>query len=140
MPRLALGGPRPDRGEHRLCTDPRVPLDRNQRARFLYLARQHRRPGRLSAAGLAIAVAPVRLLGADGRLDPSHATLARLAARHVAMVQQQLDRLRQLGLLWWPRRLARAGWRAEQTSNAYRLSPAAAEIPGERCDPQIALV
>jgi hypothetical protein len=100
-----------------------VPLDRNQLARFLFLCRQHRAPGRLSAAALAVAVALVRLLGHDGRLDPSHAFLARKAACHVATVQRALERLRGLGLLSWQRRLVRAGWRVEQTSNAYWLTP-----------------
>jgi hypothetical protein len=85
----------------------------------------HRRPGRLSAGGLQVLVALVRLLGADGRLDPSHATLAALAAVHVATVQRALDRLRELGLLSWQRRLVRDGWQSHQTSNAYVLTPAA---------------
>jgi hypothetical protein len=86
---------------------PRVPLDREQRARVLFLAGMHRRPGRLSAGGLQVLVALIRLLGADGRLDPSHATLAALAKVHVATVQRALDRLRSLGLLAWQRRLVR---------------------------------
>lgn len=114
---------------------PRQTLDRNARARFLFLARQHRRPGGLSAGALSVAVALVRLLGADGRLDPSHAFLARLAAVSEATVQRALDRLRDLGLLSWQRRLIRNQWRAEQTSNSYILTPAAA---APACDLQIA--
>lgn len=79
-------------------------------------------------------MALVRLLGADGRLDPSHAFLARLAAVSEDTVQRALERMRSLGLLFWRRRLRRdsgTGWRCEQTSNAYVLSPSA-------CDPQIA--
>jgi hypothetical protein len=60
--------------------------------------------------------------------------LARLAAVSVATVQRALDRLRSLGLLFWQRRLVRdeaTGWRCEQTSSAYVLTPAA-------CDLQIA--
>jgi DNA-binding transcriptional MocR family regulator len=67
-------------------------------------------------------------------LDPSHATLATKAAVSVDTVQRQLERLRELGLLSWQRRLIRdesTGWRVEQTSNAYVLTPAA-------CEPQIA--
>jgi hypothetical protein len=76
----------------------------------------------------------VNLLGADGRLDPSHATLAALASVSEDTVHRQLDRMRALGLLFWQRRLVRdeaTGWRCEQTSNAYVLLPSA-------CDPQIA--
>jgi hypothetical protein len=113
----------------------RQPLDREQRARVLFLARMHRRPGRLSAGGLQVLVALLRLLGADGRLDPSHASLAALARVHVATVQRALDRLRELGLLSWQRRLVRCGWRTEQTSNSYVLTPAAT-LPA--CDLQIA--
>jgi hypothetical protein len=94
----------------------------------------HRRPGRLSAGGLQVLVALIRLLGPDGRLDPSHATLAALASVSVDTVQRQLERLRRLGLLFWQRRLVRdaaSGWRCEQTSSAYVLTPSA-------CDPQIA--
>jgi hypothetical protein len=113
----------------------RQPLDREQRARVLFLARMHRRPGRLSAGGLQVLVALIRLLGADGRLDPSHATLAALARVHVATVQRALDRLRELGLLSWQRRLVRCGWRAAQTSSAYVLKP---DATGPASDLQIA--
>jgi hypothetical protein len=34
--------------------------------------------------------------------------------------------MRGLGLLRWQTRLVRAGWRAEQTSNAYELVPSIA--------------
>jgi hypothetical protein len=113
---------------------PRRPHDRNVRARFLFLVRQHRRPGGLSSGHQKVAEALVRLLGADGRLDPAHGFLARLATVSVATVQRALDRMRRLGLLFWQRRLVRdeaTGWRCEQTSSAYVLTPAA-------CDLQIA--
>ena len=48
----------------------RIPQDRERRTRFL--ARMHRAAGRLSASGLDVAEALERLLGQDGRLDPSH--------------------------------------------------------------------
>jgi hypothetical protein len=118
---------------------PRVPLCREQRARFLFLVRMHRSPGRLSAAALQVATALVRLLGSDGRLDPAHDTLARLASVHPATVRRALDRMRDLGLLHWTRRLVRCGWRTEQASNAYVLTPrnTAAFAPA-RCAAQIA--
>jgi DNA-binding transcriptional MocR family regulator len=79
-------------------------------------------------------------LGDDGRLDPSHASLAALAAVSVATVQRALDRLRDLGLLGWARRLVRdaaSGWRAAQASNAYWLTPER-ETPAFACDLQTA--
>jgi hypothetical protein len=115
-----------------------VPLDRNARARFLWLCRMHRAPGRLSSSALQVAVVLVRLLGADGRLDPAHSTLARLARVHVATVQRALDRMRTLGLLSWRRRLVRSGWRVVQTSSAYVLTPGAAETPVAVTDLQTA--
>ncbi len=104
-----------------------VPLDRNARARFIWLVRADRRYGRLSASGEDVALELVKLLGEDGRLDPSHATIAARVGCHVATARRSLDRLRQLGRLTWERRLRRdqgTGWRAEQTSNAYALCPA----------------
>ena len=114
---------------------PRQPQGRDAVARFLFLVKQHRRPRGLSSGHQKVAEALVRLLGADGRLDPSHATLAALATVSVATVQRALDRLRQLGLLFWQRRLVRdeaTGWRCEQTSNAYVLTPAACDMQPAR--------
>jgi len=108
-------------------TGRQVRLDRNQRARFIWMVRADRRHGRLSASGEDVAIELVKLLGEDGRLDPSHATIAARVGCHVATTRRCLDRLRQLGRLTWERRLRRdtgTGWRAEQTSNAYSLCPA----------------
>jgi hypothetical protein len=55
------------------------------RARFLSLCRQHR-------GALAVAVALAKLLGTDGRLDPSHGLPAKLAACHEATVSRALAR------------------------------------------------
>ena len=103
----------------------RVSLDRNQRARFVWLVRQDRRNGRLSATGEDVGLALVAMLGEDGRLDPSHETIRRrVGCRALSTVQEALNRLRDLGRLTWERRLLRrlgTGWRAAQTSNAYVL-------------------
>jgi hypothetical protein len=56
----------------------------------------------------------------------------------VDTVQRALDRLRSLGLLFWQRRFVRDGWRCEQTSNAYVLTPAAHNFTPNSCEPQIA--
>ena len=110
-------------------TGPRVPQDRERRARFRFLARMHRAAGRLSASGLDVAEALERLLGQDGRLDPSQAFLAAATGASIRTVGRQLARLRDLGLLWWQRRLERSegAWRCEQTSNAYVLTPIACD-------------
>lgn len=105
----------------------RVALDRNARARFIWLVRADRRHSRLSASGEDVAVELVKLLGDSGRLDPAHATLAARVGCHLATVKRSLNRLRELGRLTWERRLRRdagTGWRAEQISNAYILCPA----------------
>ena len=82
----------------------------------------------------------MRLLGADGRLDPSHALLAQVvAAVSEATVHRAIDRLHALGLLFWQRRLVRdetTGWRTEQASNAYVLTPSACDLQIARPDDQ----
>jgi hypothetical protein len=103
----------------------RVPLDRNQRARFRYLLHAHHRAGRLTRAGRDAGKALLKRLGPDGRLDPSHETLAGDVACSESTIGRSLVRMRDLGLLRWQRRLTRIGWRAEQTSNAYELVPGA---------------
>jgi hypothetical protein len=103
----------------------RVPLDRNARARFVWLVKQDRRHGRLSATGEDVALVLVAMLGEDGRLDPSHETIReRVGCRALSTVAECLKRLRDLGRITWERRLRRdaaTGWRAAQTSNAYVL-------------------
>ena len=105
-------------------TGPRVPLDRERKAQFSAKVRLQRRPGRLTIATADIALVLLGLLGADGRLDPTHGTLAALACVSVATVKRALDQLQAFGFLDWTRRLIRGagtGWRAAQTSNAYVL-------------------
>jgi hypothetical protein len=109
-------------------------LDRNQRARFNFLARMHARAGRLSAKGLWIAVALLKRLGADGQCDPTHDTLAADAGCSARTARRALATMKRLGLVCWQTRLVRAGWRAEQTSNAYVLVPTA---PLPACGGQI---
>ncbi len=46
-------------------TGRQVPLDRNARARFIWLVRADRRQGRLSASGEDVAIELVKLLGKD---------------------------------------------------------------------------
>jgi hypothetical protein len=80
-----------------------------------------RRAGRLTALHAEIALALARRLGQDGRLDPSHATIAEDAKAGCRTVQRTLAKLADLGLLRWVRRLVRDGSICSQTSNAYEL-------------------
>ena len=106
-------------------TGRRVPLDREQRAVFRAKLRLNRRPGRLSITAVTIADIMLNMIGADGRLDPSIATLAELARVEASTVIRCLGRLKACGFVEWMRRLVRCaagGWRVEQASNAYVLT------------------
>jgi hypothetical protein len=114
----------------------RQPIPREGKARLGWLLRQFRRAGRITADQLKVGEVLVRMLGADGRLDPSQATIADWADCSLATAKRALVRLRGLGFLRWQRRLRRdtgTGWRCEQTSNAYVLCPACEA----QCEPPI---
>ena len=113
--------PRPWHQGSLFTAGPRRQLGIGERA--LWLARLHAALAarQLSAAQYLVGRAMERLLGQDGRLDPSQGYLAQLAACSRRTAQRALERLQGLGLVRWVRRLVRAGWRAEQTSNAYEL-------------------
>lgn len=122
------------------------PLDRNARARLLYLAealdRRTKEPGRhggfLGRTGLAVLRALVtRFLDhRTGRLDPSIASIARAANVARSTAQAALDRLQAAGIIERTRRMARIHckvWnpatcrremaaRVVQVTNAYRLN------------------
>lgn len=96
-----------------------------QDTRKQWLARLdiHRRGRRLTALHEKIAVAMLKRLGTDGRLDPSHQTLADDTGASLSTVQRALERLAECGLVTWCRRIVRVGGRAvEQISNAYMLT------------------
>ncbi len=101
---------------------PRIPLDREQRARFRALLLLNRRPGRLTLSASVIGRILLDTLSEDGRLDPSHATIAARARVSIATVIRALAQLRAFGFVSWVRRLVRTAWRAEQTSSAYVLA------------------
>ena len=139
MPRPDPRHPRPWRRGSVFGDGHRRPLDREQRARFRFLLNMHHRFGRLTRAARDVGEALVRRLGADGRCDPTHATLASDAACDARTVRRATAALRDLGMLRWQTRLVRAGWRAEQTSNAYELVPTIAAppaLPRARCGGQ----
>ena len=111
-------------------TGRRVPLDREQRAVFRAKLTMQRKPGRLSSSAVRLAQIMLDKLGADGRLDPSIATLAELARVDESTVVRCLGRLKACGFLEWTRRLVRCaagGWRVEQASNAYVLTVPASD-------------
>jgi len=117
----------------------RVPLDRERRARFRFLLSAHRRARRLTPTAELVGSALLKRLGADGQCDPSHATLAADVGCSARTVGRATASMRDLGLLRWDQRLIRTDWRAEQTSNAYELVPAAAPtaaLPLPRCGGQ----
>lgn len=99
--------------------------------RALWLARLHaaRLARRITAAHAEVAKALLRRLGPDGRLDPAYATLAADTGLDVRTIGRAIRRLADACLLTWQRRLARAGWAARQTSNAYCLAPEGQPLP-----------
>jgi hypothetical protein len=118
--------PRPWRKHSVFGDGRRRRLDREQRARFRFLARAHARAGRLPAKQEWVALALPKRLGEDGRCDPCrHDTLAADAGCSARTARRALACMKGLGLVRWQTRLVRAGWRAEQTSNAYEMVPAA---------------
>lgn len=135
MPRPNPHHPRP---WHKGCLfgdGPRVPLDRERRARFRYLLHAHSRAGGITRAARDVGEALLRRLSEGGQCDPAHDTIAADAGCSARTVGRATARMRTLGLLRWQPRLVRAGWRAEQTSNAYELIPAA-DPPRPRCGGQ----
>jgi hypothetical protein len=108
---------------------PRVPLDRERRARFRFLLNAHIRAGRLPDKQGRVGEALLKRLSEDGRCDPSQATLAADANVSESTVGNATKTMRGLGLLRWQRRLVRVGARVQQTSNAYELVPSASLPP-----------
>ena len=73
-----------------------------------------------------------KILGEDGRCDPSKKTIPKRVGCSVSAVNENLNKLRDLGRITWERRLRRdseTGWRCEQTSNAYVLLVPSCESP-----------
>jgi hypothetical protein len=101
---------------------PRVPMCRERRAVWKARLDMLERAGRITPAFEKIGRALLRRLGGSGQCDPSHETLAADTGKDPSTVKEALKRLRELGFVWWVRRLIRAGWRTEQTSNAYVLT------------------
>jgi hypothetical protein len=114
------------------------PMPRRRAARLYHDARrferQTRAPGRQDGAigrnGLAILHALIFdcLNYASGRLDPSYATIARLANISVRSVARGLAKLKAAGVLNWVRRCIErvldGRFTLEQETNAYAVLPA----------------
>jgi hypothetical protein len=114
------------------------PLPRRKAIRLFHDARrferQTRKPGHQDGAigrnGLALLHALVFdcLNYASGRLDPSYATLARLANISVRSVARGLQKLKAAGVLNWIRRCVESirdgRFTLEQETNAYAVLPA----------------
>jgi hypothetical protein len=131
--------PNPNRRWRRdsiFCEGPRQPMDRERKAVWKCRLTMHCRAGRITDAFEKIGLALLRRLGTDGRLDPSHETIAGDAGKSIATVKRALGALQELGLVWWVRRLIREGWRTEQTSNGYALAIGPTPDPAPRTEAQ----
>jgi hypothetical protein len=118
-PPVRLLSRRPYRSGSTFVVNPRAlyaPLDRNMRAKVIFLAegleRATKQPGRrggvLGLTGLLVLRALLfHFLGADGRLDPSYAAIQRKTGLCRATIAKALDRLRQTGILRMTRRIKR---------------------------------
>ena len=115
----------------------RLPLCRERRAVWRARLTMFRRARKITPLYEDIGLVMLRRLGTDGRLDPSHQTLAEDVGCDPRSVQRALIALRACGLVLWVRRLARDAWRCSQISNSYALAigetPA---IPTPACDRQ----
>lgn len=104
----------------------RRPLTRDEQGIWRHKMENWFRAGELTALHCRVGEALLRRVrrSGDGRLDPSHETIAADVGCSVSTVERALRRMNGLGLVSWQRRLVRVeGWRTEQTSNAYRLHP-----------------
>ena len=121
--------PRPWRRGSVFGDGPRCPLSADDRRIWTARIKAERRAHRLTPFYVEVGEALLRRLGADGRCDPSHATLAEDTGCNLSTVLRALKALQAVGLLTWERRVVRREWpeggpgatRAEQVSNAYEL-------------------
>ena len=105
------------------CEPPRVRLDWKQRQRWQDAAAEAGRLGRITGAGLKVALAFLRfLIEGDGRVFPSLAMIGAAAGCSENTVLAAIDDLEGCGLLERIRRKVRVpGIGHRQGSNAYRL-------------------
>ena len=82
----------------------------------------HRRARTLTSSAERVGRALVRMVGADGRCDPSQQTIADTAGVSLRAVKRALRQLKDLGIVQWAMRIRRSGARVLQDTNAYVLS------------------
>jgi hypothetical protein len=131
----------------KLFTDGRqTPIDRNDRARVMFLARAARQRGQLTRAAVDILRALLFTFAnlRDGRCFPSYERIAEAAGCVPRTVGRCLPDLEAAGFIKWVNRIRRVreavaglfgtvatGWRVMRTSNAYSF-PLAARKPPEK--------
>lgn len=131
----------------KLFTDGRqTPIDRNDRARVMFLARAARRNGLLTRAAVDILGALLFVFAnlKDGRCFPSYARIADAAGCAERTVGRCLPDLEAAGFVSWRHRIRRAreyvaglagvgamDWRIMRTSNAYDFPLCAKRKPVE---------
>ncbi len=126
---MAKAHSRPWHGDSTFGAVPLYPLDRERRAKWIWLTEAHRKAGRLPALQADIGRYLLTFLGAAGACFPSHETIAHAAGASTRTVRRALATLADLGLLTWMRRLCRVPWpaggrgasRCAQDSNAYQI-------------------
>jgi hypothetical protein len=116
--------PRPWHREALFGDGPRIPMCRERRAVWRVRLMLFRRARKITPLFEDIGLAMLRRLGADGRLDPSHQTVADDVGCSPRTVRRALAAFadKAIGLVFWIQRLVRDGRRVEQTSNAYVLT------------------
>jgi alkylated DNA nucleotide flippase Atl1 len=131
----------------KLFTDGRqTPLDRNDRARVMFLARAARHRGEITRAAVDILAALLFVFAnlRDGRCFPSYARIAEAAGCAERTVGRCLPGLEAAGFISWCHRIRRAreyvaglagvgatDWRVMRTSNAYDFPLCAKQRPVE---------
>jgi hypothetical protein len=136
-PNLSSPHPHPWRRESVFGDGLRIPMCRERRAVWRARLTMFRRARRITPLFEDIGLAMLKRLGTDGRLDPSHRTLAEDIGCDPRSVQRALVAFRSCGLVLWVRRIARDGWRTSQISNSYALAIAETPaIPVPACDRQ----
>jgi hypothetical protein len=129
----------------KLFTDGRqTPIDRNDRARVMFLARAARRNGAITRAAVDILAALLFVFAnlRDGRCFPSYARIAEAAGCAERTVGRCLPDLEAAGFIKWVHRIRRAreyvaglagigavDWRVMRTSNAYDFPLCAKQRP-----------
>ena len=119
------------RGNAKFGEGRRVAHNHQSRALWRVRVSVARAKGKLTASFVDVAMALLKRLGENGRLDPSHATIAKDALVSERTVRRALAALKGLKLLSWEPRLRKdpLSWRTEQNSNAYVLETEGSGAP-----------